>query len=428
MRAWAVVVALCALCGVAVAKPRVAVVGDDDAVVAAVEKALKSKATLVSEDDERLSATVRIFVTGGRKARKHTATVVVEQGADGKQVGKLVVKEKKHRLAASVGKQVWKKLGKQIGKARARKPAADTPVAAAAAEPPPDRGAPTPEEVERLPLAAAMTPEVSPGGSSGASRSDASRGGGGSADELGVAASASGRARRSPMITVAIDERPFYRRLRWNDDYEDVLRRYDLAANAVGVTVSARPLRNLPGAHVQLAGEMVVGVNGSRTDDGMEYGTSGSEWSATAGLGFRLLGLELGVAAAFGEHRFSIDGDQGMGGELLPDVTYRYARGGLDLRRPLGPRLALTGRAGYRHLLGTGDLGNAAWFPRATGAGLDGSAGVHLRVLSWLGMYARAEVRHYFFAMNPEVGDELIAGGAVDSYLGGAVGFSVLVK
>jgi hypothetical protein len=416
-------IALCALCGVAAAaKPRVAVVGDDDAVVASVEKALRGKATLVSEDDERLSATVRISVTGGRRARKHTATVVVEQGADGKQVGKLVVKERKNKLAATVGKQVWKKLGKQIGKARARKPAADTPVAAAPPEPAPPPPPPPDPDPDPAPV---RTAAVSPS----ESRSDESRGSASASgsDSLSVSTRTSA-SRRSPMFTIAVDERPFYRRLRWNDDYEDVLRRYDLAANAVGVTVAARPLRNLPGAYVQVAGEMVVGVNGSRTDDGMEYGTSGSEWSATAGLGFRLLGLELGVAAAFGEHRFSIDGDQGMGGELLPDVTYRYARGGLDLRRPLGSRLALTGRAGYRHLLGTGDLGNDAWFPRSTGAGVDGSAGLQLRVLSWLGMYARAEVRHYFFAMNPEVGDELIAGGAVDSYLGGAVGFSVLVK
>jgi hypothetical protein len=196
----------------------------------------------------------------------------------------------------------------------------------------------------------------------------------------------------------------------------------------VGVTVAARPFRAVPGAYVQLAGELAVGISGSRTDDGMEYATSASEWQATAGLTFRLAGMDLGVAAAFGEHRFSIDGDEGMGGELIPDINYRYARGGLELRRPLGPRLALTGRAGYRHLLGTGDLGGDAWFPRATGKGLDGSAGVHLRVASWLGMYARAEVRHYFFAMNPEVGDELVAGGAVDSFLGGAFGFAVLLK
>lgn len=411
------------MCGVAVAKPRVAVVGDDAELVAAVEKGLGRKVELVGEDDARLSATVRVTVGGGRKAKKLTATVVVEQGADGKQVGKMVVKEKKSRLAASVSKQAWKKLGKPIGKAKPRRDAGAA-VAAAGGDPPDSGvsstevttgGAPSPAEVEAMPLADAV------GGSAGGASAAGS-------DELGVSARTGRGGRRSPMFTISVDERPFYRRLRWNDDYDDVLRRYDLAANAVGVTVAARPLRAVPSAYVQLGGELAVGINGSRTDDGMEYATSASEWSATAGLTFGLAGMDVGVAAAFGEHRFSIDGDEGMGGELIPDVTYRYARGGLELRRPLGGRLAVTGRAGYRHLLGTGDLGNDAWFPRSSGKGLDGSAGVQLRMTSWLAMYARAEVRHYFFAMNPEPGDELIAGGAVDSFLGGAIGVSVLVK
>ena len=181
----------------------------------------------------------------------------------------------------------------------------------------------------------------------------------------------------------------------------------------------------MPGAYVALGGELAVGVNGSRTDDGMDFKTSASEWSATAGWGLAIKRVDVALTAAYGEHRFSIDGDQGMGGELLPDVTYRWARGGLDTRWPLGARWALSARGGYRHLLGTGDLQNGAWFPRATGQGVDGSVGIHLRVAGWLGAYARAEVRHYFFALNPEVGDELVAGGAVDSFLGGAIGLAV---
>jgi hypothetical protein len=354
-----------------------------------------------------------VTVAGGRRAKKLTATVVVLQGRDGKQVGKMVVKERRGKLAASVGKQAWKKLGRAITGAKARTTVTE-PVAVAPAPPPPS---PTSEPTEAAPVALSEGERSEPESQ-------------GSADSLSVSTTvrtSPAASRRVPRFTISVDERPFIRRLRWNDDIAQVLRRYDLAANAVGVTVAARPFRGFTAAYVQLAGEMAVGVNGSRTDEGMEFGTSSSELSATAGLTFHLARAELGVAAAYGEHRFEIDGDQGMGGELVPDVTYRYARGGLDVRWPLAARWTLTGRGGYRHLLGTGDLGNGAWFPRSSGKGLDGSAGIHLHLARWLGAYARAEVRHYFFAMNPEIGDELIAGGAVDTFFGGAIGFAVAV-
>jgi len=38
---------------------------------------------------------------------------------------------------------------------------------------------------------------------------------------------------------------------------------------------------------------------------------------------------------------------------------------------------------------------------------------------------ARLDTRRYFFAMNPEVGDPWIAGGATDDYIGGAIGLAI---
>ncbi|KAB2899572.1 MAG: hypothetical protein F9K40_10150 [Kofleriaceae bacterium] len=83
-------------------------------------------------------------------------------------------------------------------------------------------------------------------------------------------------------------------------------------------------------------------------------------------------------------------------------------------------------RGGWRHLLGVGELED--WFPRQTGNGLDASVGAAIGLTRWLGAYARAEVRHYFFAMNPEPGDENIAGGAVDTFLGGSIGLAVSIR
>lgn len=237
-------------------------------------------------------------------------------------------------------------------------------------------------------------------------------------------ASASAESKDGRFI-VSVSERPFYRRLRWNDDLDQVLRRYDLAANAVGVSVGVRPVGGVKGLWVGVDGELVVGVKGSRTTDGTEYGTSGSEVVAGVGYGVRVAGADLAVSAAYGEQRFSID-DEMMIEELVPDVTYRYARGGLDARVPMGGRWTLLARGGWRQLIDVGEM--KEWFPRQSGNGIDASVGAGVRITKWLGAYARADVRHYFFAMNPEPGDEWIAGGAVDLFLGGAIGLAVSIR
>jgi hypothetical protein len=404
-------------------KQAVVIGGDDAAVVAAVAKALRSRVERVDENErDRAAAVVTVTVTptgkAARKAKRLTATVVVTEAADGSELGRMVVKERKARLAKAVGKVAWKKLGKAIGKATPR-PAEPPP--AVAATPPSASGAPSPSPSPSAPLvlneeraSASVRPEPGPEG----------------AESKGVATRTSATVdisrRGHPRFAVTVDERPFWRRLRWNDDLDQVLRTYDLAANAVGVTFTARPFRAVPGMFVGAAGELAVGVNGSRTSDGMTYSTSASELSASLGWSVAIGSLELAAAAGYGEHRFSID-DDGMGSELLPDVTYRWLRGGLDARIPLDRRFAIVGRGGWRYLLDTGELADAAWFPRVTGNGLDASLGVQLRVTGWLGAYARAELRHYFFAMNPEIGDTVIAGGAVDSYIGGSLGFAVAI-
>jgi hypothetical protein len=80
---------------------------------------------------------------------------------------------------------------------------------------------------------------------------------------------------------------------------------------------------------------------------------------------------------------------------------------------------------GYRYLFGMGGLTEATWFPRATGAGLDVSAGVAFHVTTWLDLQARIDTRRYFFAMHPAIGDPWIAGGATDDYIGGAIGLAI---
>lgn len=73
-------------------------------------------------------------------------------------------------------------------------------------------------------------------------------------------------------------------------------------------------------------------------------------------------------------------------------------------------------------------LGSAAWFPRITGAGVEAHAGATWRARGPVSVHARADLRRYFFDVNPEVGDPYIVGGAVDQYLALVLGLSLALE
>ncbi len=231
--------------------------------------------------------------------------------------------------------------------------------------------------------------------------------------------------RSRPLVTVRLAERPFWRRLRYRDNLDETLRPSDLTANAIAIDATVRPVRALTGFGITAHFERAFGVNGSRTSDGMGYGTTSQALGLDARIGGRVGPVDAAVVLGAGEQRFTID-DEGMaGGELLPDVVYRYVRAGADVTMALAPKWELGVSGGYRHLISMGDLTDAAWFPRAEGAGVDATASITFLATPWLGIYAALDMRRYFFTMNPEVGDPWIAGGAIDQYLGAFVGLSV---
>src|SRR5690606_17903998 len=106
----------------------------------------------------------------------------------------------------------------------------------------------------------------------------------------------------------------------------------------------------------------------------------------------------------------------------IPSVSYQYVRGGVSLAYPITDRLAVRAGLAWRHLLGTGEFQSDEWFPRVTGAGVDSALGITYDLFSGLSAHLSADLRRYFFAMNPEVGDELIVGGAIDQYLSMSLG------
>jgi hypothetical protein len=366
-------------------KPRVAVIGDPD-VARPFAKAIAGDVELVPTDDgapralaarHDLHAVIVVSAPGGSRG-----LAIVYQGSDGSELGRVETKAGRFVAGKRLGPEVIAKLGDKLAHATA--PAPGTAVAA-----------------------------VEPARASSSA----------SASANGVTASAPRHERAQRTLVISAEERPFWRRLRYNDDLDERLRPSDLVANAVALGASWRPLKNLRNFSVVGRGELAVGVNGSRTPDGTEYATSSSEWSLGAGFDIRIAAARVGIVAMYGEHRFALGDDPAM--ELVPDVTYRYVRGGLVVAAPLAPKWDLTFTAGWRQLLGLGGMTEASWFPRATGAGIDGSAGIAFHVTPWLDVQARLDLRRYFFAMHPEPGDPWIAGGATDQYFGGALGLAV---
>ena len=370
----------------AVGKPRVAVVGDP-VIAKPFRAAIEGRFEVVATGDGSPAALAAehglhaVIVVSSPGTGQGLA--IVYRGADGAELGRTRTAGGKFVVGKKLGAQVVAKLGDKLGGAQGPPSAA---------------------------IAAMEAPPTSPSAPSDSGNR--------------VVASAPSRPPRiQRAVVLSIEERPFWRRLRYNDDFDDRLRPSDLVANAVGIGASWRPLENLRNFSVIGRGELAVGVNGSRTSDGTAYSTSSSEWGLGVGFDLGIAAARIGVAVTYGEQRFAIDDDPMM--ELVPDVTYRFARGGIVAAVPLAARWDLTVTAGWRQLLGMGGITDSKWFPRATGAGIDGSAGLGFHVTPWLEVQARLDLRRYFFAMNPEPGDPWIAGGATDQYVGGALGVAV---
>jgi hypothetical protein len=387
--------------------PRTAVIGDR-AVAASVLRGLGKKIDVVNVgrpdtgvDPSRLAAAHRLAVVivcaSGGTARAPTAKVTVYGGASGDVIAIVDAKGPAGQAGGKIATELWKKHGRAM-------------VAA-----PQAREAEPEREPEPEPTVAAAPERKRDGDKRPAASASAS-----AKVELGV--SAEGRpAARGSRLTIAVEERPFWRRLRYKDDLDSVLRTSDLVANAVGITASVAPLAKQPALLVEGHVEFGIGINGSRTSDGQTFGTSASEGFLGASYRRRFGTIAASAALSYGQQSFAVDDDELMA-ELIPDVSYSFVRLAVNGSRPITKRWTANASAGYRKLLGTGDLEDAEWFPRSTGSGVEAAAGVEVGLTKRIRGYARLDVRRYFFALNPEPGDPFVAGGMTDDYFGAAVG------
>jgi hypothetical protein len=137
----------------------------------------------------------------------------------------------------------------------------------------------------------------------------------------------------------------------------------------------------------------------------------------------------LGVTGTYGQHTFILEGDEGRTGQrfgpLVPDVRYSNIRVGLDGMFRFGDVLA-GAHVGKRFVTDTGAL-KSVWFPNVKTSSLEAGVTVGYRLVSMLDLVAGFDWLRYAFDFNPvpkRVGYEsYVAGGAVDEYMSGYIGF-----
>ena len=155
----------------------------------------------------------------------------------------------------------------------------------------------------------------------------------------------------------------------------------------------------------------------------------------------------LGLTGTYGQHTFALEGDEGVNGKpgpLIPDVKYSYVKVGLDGTFRIGDFLA-GARVGKRFVMNTGSL-ETVWFPANLGghvktSSLEAGVTVGYRLVSMLDLVAGFDWLRYGFDFNPNIVRQpcgptvpacpdpakdttsYVAGGAVDEYLSGFIGF-----
>jgi hypothetical protein len=192
-----------------------------------------------------------------------------------------------------------------------------------------------------------------------------------------------------------------------------------LATPAVGAVATVYPIGRSRGA---LAG---LGLSGRFThvpsfdsEDGAGGRYTSEARSFSAGARYRLVLRSIEVAAAVdgGSQSFSIAPRGDMAEPEFPAVDYRYLRAGLDLSIPLWSRYALAAALGYRHVLDSGEIESADYFPRSSARGFDAELEMSAALLWGFDLRAGASLERYGHDLDPEPGDANVAGGALDQY------------
>ena len=239
------------------------------------------------------------------------------------------------------------------------------------------------------------------------------------------------------------------RSFEYTDPITNNLRPYDV----FGVPILAVEAEIYPGAttgtpvleHIGLtvAYGHGFGLSSQTTDDPpLKFGTSWNRFAA--GLRYRIpLGKNgapvIGLSGRFGFVNFTFEPEGDTPEETaasdaikkeVASVSYKYLRPGIDGRIPIGP-VAILASFGYLGVIDAGDPERDV-YPRFTSdngpttnpasdasiGAIDMGLGVGIRLVAGLEARLMAEYTRFFYAFEPNVGDEYVAGGALDQFFG----------
>jgi hypothetical protein len=235
---------------------------------------------------------------------------------------------------------------------------------------------------------------------------------------------------RPPALDIALTGRLFARHLSYTSDLFGQFRNYDLAAGpAAALRIDIFPgawFTRGAGAHIgiTLAGDYAFGISSVYADaPGQTFATQ--SWGFSGGVRGRVpIGpVELGAVVAYGMQTFTVGAPQDGDDPGVPDVQYQYLRFGLTGRFALGSRVAITAEGAFLYVLSIGEMKDR-FFPRATANGAEASLGLAIVTVAGLEVRAGVDIRRYFYGMHSQPGDEFVAGGAVDQYMGAFLGLA----
>jgi hypothetical protein len=252
------------------------------------------------------------------------------------------------------------------------------------------------------------------------------------------------KAKRPAAVDIEAEFRIVNRRLRYNDvpESETDLRDYTLRAGP-GVGLK---FQYFPGAHftsgigaqfgIDFEWERLIGIDSARTNpDGTvsTFPTKSQQFLVDVRWRYPKGRWEPFVVLGYGFHNFQfsvsgppVPGEDNTAG--VPGVRYRFVRLGTGFRVGIGKKetFVIAGNIAMRFVGDrVGGIGSQTWFPDASANGLD--TGIVFGFALPLGFEVRLGVdyRRYWFDLNPVPPDApFVAGGALDRYVGGTVGFA----
>jgi hypothetical protein len=245
--------------------------------------------------------------------------------------------------------------------------------------------------------------------------------------------------RRVPLLELAVGLRLYSRTLDYATDPQDALANYRAAVapgGALGLT--AFPLRQWVPIGVEVTAESSARIASEVPSDAgpgapvippFTYESRNIDLNGSLVLELTSRWLILRLFAGGGVHRFSfVATDRAKTRPRpVPDLYYRYLRGGVGLRVMASPRFGVEAGAFYRYVLHPGEIRTSDWFPRDKAYAIEGNAGVVYRLTRPLEARVQVQLRRYQHRLDGRPGDARSSDAAVDQHISAGVSLAWLL-